>query len=143
AADAADEASGRQRRLAHAPWPVRRGENFRMSKRRTLADWLSYIEGLHPRTIELGLERVARVRDALALRFGGPIVMVGGTNGKGSTCAMLESILACEGYRVGLYTSPHLLRYNERVHVDRSEATDERLAEAFERVEAARGDVAL
>ena len=108
-----------------------------------LADWLSYLERVHPRTIDLGLERVARVRDRLGLALGCPVITVGGTNGKGSTCAMLEAMLRAAGYRVGLYTSPHLLRYNERVRIDGRVATDAQLVAAFERVEAARGDTSL
>jgi dihydrofolate synthase/folylpolyglutamate synthase len=81
-------------------------------KLRTLSDWLSYLEHLHPRTIEMGLERVNRVKTMLDLAPSFPIITVGGTNGKGSTCAMLEAILSRAGYRVACYTSPHLLRYN-------------------------------
>ena len=114
---------------------------------RDLAGWLAYVERQHPQTIALGLERVAQVRDVLSDRFAlalpMPIIIVGGTNGKGSTCAMLESILRAAGYRVGCYTSPHLLRYNERVRVDGREADDATLAAAFARVEAARGDTPL
>jgi dihydrofolate synthase/folylpolyglutamate synthase len=110
---------------------------------RTLPEWLEYIERVHPQAIAMGLERVIRVRDALGLRFDGPLITVAGTNGKGSTCAMLDAILRAEGYRVGLYMSPHLLSYNERVRVDGALASDERLVLAFERVEAARGDTPL
>jgi dihydrofolate synthase/folylpolyglutamate synthase len=105
---------------------------------RKLQDWLEYIERQHPKAIEMGLARVARVRDVMDCGFSGRIITVGGTNGKGSTCAMLEAMLLAAGYRVGLYTSPHLLRYSERVRIDGREADDEALAEAFERVEAAR-----
>jgi dihydrofolate synthase / folylpolyglutamate synthase len=108
-----------------------------------LADWLAHLEALHPKTIALGLERVAEVRRALNLRPQFPIVIVGGTNGKGSTCAMMEAMLAAAGYRVALYTSPHLLRYNERVRIDRTEADDAALCAAFAAVEAARAEVAL
>jgi dihydrofolate synthase/folylpolyglutamate synthase len=108
-----------------------------------LAGWLAHIERLHPKTIEMGLERVARVRDAMRLAIACPVIIVGGTNGKGSTCAMLEAILLAAGYRVGTYTSPHLLRYNERVRVDGREATDAVLNAGFAAVEAARGDTAL
>ena len=83
------------------------------------------------------------VRRSLGLEPGFPIITVGGTNGKGSTCAMLESILHCAGYRVGCYTSPHLLRYNERVRIGRAEAPDEELAAGFAAVETARGDTQL
>jgi dihydrofolate synthase/folylpolyglutamate synthase len=110
---------------------------------RTLNDWLALLERRHPRPIELGLERVARVRDRAALAPAFPVIVVGGTNGKGSTCAMLEAMLSSAGFRVGLYTSPHLLRYNERVRVGMREVDDAALVEAFEHVEAARGEVAL
>ena len=83
------------------------------------------------------------VRRSLGLDPGFPIITVGGTNGKGSTCAMLEAILHCAGYRVGCYTSPHLLRYNERVRIGRAEAPDDELARGFAAVEAARGDTQL
>ena len=107
-----------------------------------LADWLAYIEQQHPQTIALGLERVARVRDAMALVPAVPVITVAGTNGKGSTCAMLEAMLSAAGYRVGLYTSPHLLRYNERVRIAGTEADDGALVSAFARVEAARTEQA-
>ena len=104
----------------------------------TLSEWLDHIELTHPKSIELGLDRVIRVRDELALRFEGPVITVAGTNGKGSTCAMLEAILRAAGYRVGLYTSPHLLRYNERVRIDGVPLGDSALCSAFEQVEIAR-----
>jgi dihydrofolate synthase/folylpolyglutamate synthase len=113
---------------------------------RTLDAWLARIEALHPRGsagIELGLERVAAVKARLGQRETCPVILVGGTNGKGSTCAMLESILLAAGYRVGLYTSPHLLHYNERVRIDGVAVDDVRLCEAFAHVELARGDAAL
>ncbi len=109
----------------------------------TLDQWLAYVERQHVKTIDLGLERVAAVRDALGLTFAGVVITVGGTNGKGSTCAMLESILRAAGYRVGLYTSPHLLDYNERIRIDGQPANDERIATALARVEQARGQVPL
>lgn len=110
---------------------------------KSLADWLALLERRHPRSIELGLERVARVREAMTLSPSFPIITVGGTNGKGSTCAMLEAMLSAAGYRVGLYASPHLLRYNERVRIAMREATDASLLAAFERMEAARADTPL
>lgn len=110
---------------------------------RTLAEWLDYIERQHSSPIALGLDRVLKIRKALALSFSGPIITVGGTNGKGSTCAMLEAILRAAGYRIGLYTSPHLLAYNERVRINGAPASDERLVAAFERVERARGGTPL
>ncbi|MCB1959142.1 MAG: bifunctional tetrahydrofolate synthase/dihydrofolate synthase [Rhodocyclaceae bacterium] len=108
-----------------------------------LAGWLACIETRHGQRIDLGLERVGAVRDALGAPSDALIITVAGTNGKGSTCAMLESILLAAGYRVGLYTSPHLLRYNERVRIDGREVDDATLADAFARVEAARGENAL
>ncbi|MBI2317674.1 MAG: bifunctional tetrahydrofolate synthase/dihydrofolate synthase [Betaproteobacteria bacterium] len=110
---------------------------------RNLPEWLEYIERIHPKMIALGLDRVMRVKERLGVSFAGPIITVAGTNGKGSTCAMLESILRSGGYRVGLYSSPHLLAYNERVRLNGTAVGDERLCRAFEQVEAARGEVAL
>ena len=110
---------------------------------RTLSEWLAFIERQHPQAIALGLDRVEEVRGRLGLLASCPVIIVGGTNGKGSTCAMLESILRCAGYRTGLYTSPHLLRYNERVRIDSGESPDDRLCAAFEAVEEARGKTAL
>ena len=103
-----------------------------------LVDWLSYLESLHPKTIALGLERVAQVKQRLNLQPDFPIIVVGGTNGKGSVCAMLESMLHAAGYRVGCYTSPHLLDYNERVRIAKQQASDAELCAAFEKVERAR-----
>ena len=105
---------------------------------RTLPDWLDYLERLHPKTIDMGLERVKQVSSDLNLVPAFPIITVGGTNGKGSTCAMLEAILSSGGYGVGCYTSPHLLRYNERVRINQREASDEELCDAFRVVESAR-----
>jgi dihydrofolate synthase/folylpolyglutamate synthase len=112
-----------------------------MSK--SLADWLSYLESLHPKTIALGLERVAQVKQHLKLSPDFPLIIVGGTNGKGSVCAMLESILYAAGYKVGCYTSPHLLDYNERVRIGKKQASDAELCASFEAIEQARGDIAL
>ena len=103
-----------------------------------LSDWLVYLETKHPKAIELGLERVAKVKERLGLNPTFPVIVVGGTNGKGSVCAMLESILHAAGYRVGCYTSPHLLDYNERVRISQRQASDAMLCAAFERVEQAR-----
>ena len=115
----------------------------RGATRRSLADWLGYIERQHPQAIALGLERVFEVFSGLQIKFACPILAVGGTNGKGSTCALLEAILSSAGYRTGLYTSPHLLRYNERVRIAGREADDDALCEAFAAVERARGSVPL
>ncbi|MDR2014208.1 MAG: bifunctional tetrahydrofolate synthase/dihydrofolate synthase [Azoarcus sp.] len=109
----------------------------------TLAGWLELLEVRHGASICLGLARVSKVRAALVSDSNAVVIAVSGTNGKGSTCAMLEAILRAEGYRVGCYTSPHLLRYNERVRIDGAEASDEVLAAAFADVEAVRGDVPL
>jgi dihydrofolate synthase/folylpolyglutamate synthase len=109
----------------------------------TLADWLAYLETLHPKTIALGLERVAQVKQRLDLNPDFPIITVGGTNGKGSVCAMLESMLHAAGYRVGCYTSPHLLRYNERVRIAKQSISDAELCHSFEQIERARENTAL
>ena len=111
----------------------------------TLAAWLDWLEQLHPRSIDLGLERVRRVADAMGIgrTLPFPVVTVAGTNGKGSSAALLEAILAAAGYRVAVYTSPHLLRYNERVRIGGDEVDDAALCRAFDRVDRARGDVSL
>lgn len=109
----------------------------------TLEAWLRHIERVHPRSIEMGLTRVGLVKRALGLDPEFSVITVGGTNGKGSVCAMLEAILAKAGYRVGCYTSPHLLRYNERVRIGRAEALDAALCEALAAVERARGEIPL
>ena len=111
---------------------------------RTLADWLAWQESLHPKDIELGLERCRTVAQRMRLL---PVaytaVVVAGTNGKGSTVAMLDAIYRAAGYRVATYTSPHLLRYNERIRVNGECAEDARICAAFARVEQARGDIPL
>jgi len=110
----------------------------------TLNDWLAWLEQLHPTTIELGLDRVRQVYERLQPDFTNTtIVIVGGTNGKGSTVTMLSSVLRQAGFRVGNYTSPHLLHYNERVNLDGKSVSDEALTEAFARVEACRAGVSL
>ncbi len=109
----------------------------------SLPQWLAYLETLHPKAIALGLERVAHVYARLSMVFGCPVVTVAGTNGKGSTCALLASIYGRAGYRAGLYTSPHLIDYNERVRIDGVAASDEALCASFAAIERARGDVAL
>ena len=114
-----------------------------MSLPRTLADWLAYLETLHPKTIALGLERVRAVYERLAIVPGCPVVTVAGTNGKGSTAAFLERMLGAAGYRVGLYTSPHLLAYNERVLIAGRDAGDDELVTAFEAIQAVRDAVPL
>ncbi|MBL8259940.1 MAG: bifunctional tetrahydrofolate synthase/dihydrofolate synthase [Candidatus Competibacteraceae bacterium] len=110
----------------------------------TLAEWLSWQETLHPRAIELGLDRVRAVFRLLQPRAPSyPVITVGGTNGKGSCVAFLDAILRAAGYRVGAYTSPHLLRYNERIRLDGADAGDEAICGAFARIDAARGERSL
>jgi dihydrofolate synthase/folylpolyglutamate synthase len=120
-------------------------QNFatKMTLPSNLADWLAYLESLHPKTIALGLERAAQVKQRLNINPDFPIIVVGGTNGKGSVCAMLESILHAAGYRVGCYTSPHLLDYNERVRIAKQQASDAELCASFEKIEQVRGDISL
>ena len=109
-----------------------------------LEHWLGYIERQHRRAIAMGLERVREVAGRLGLgRPAAQVITVAGTNGKGSTVAFIEAIARAAGWKVGAYTSPHLLRYNERVRIDGQEAADEALVEAFAAVEAVRGDTPL
>ncbi len=110
---------------------------------RSLAEWVDYIEAMHPQNIALGLDRIGVVKERLAIAFDCPVVIVGGTNGKGSTCMMLETIWRTSGYRVGQYTSPHIHRFNERIRMDGQMVADEELIRAFEAVEAVRGGVPL
>ena len=92
---------------------------------RSLSDWLSYLEQLHPSAIDMGLERSQQVATQMGLTRPAPrVITVTGTNGKGSTCAFVASLLQAQGLKVGVYSSPHLLRYNERVQVQGVEATD-------------------
>ena len=110
----------------------------------SLDEWLQWQETLHPSSIDLGLERAARVADRLGCCTPAPIVIsVAGTNGKGSCVALLEAILLRAGYRVGCYTSPHLLRYNERLRLQGQAVSDRLLVDAFARVDRARGDTTL
>src|SRR5688500_6106615 len=112
--------------------------------RSSLADWLTWQETLHPRAIDLGLERLHRTLVRLGWeRPTCPVITIGGTNGKGSCVALLSRILASAGYRVGTFTSPHLVRYNERISIDGREVSDESLIAGFERIDAARGDDTL
>jgi len=108
-----------------------------------LSDWLQYLESIHATAIDMGLDRVRQVADRMQLSLPGVKFVVGGTNGKGSTCAMLEAILLAAGYKVGLYTSPHLIDFNERARVNGQIASDQDLITQFQAVEAARGDVSL
>ncbi len=121
------------------------GDNAAMTSRpKTLAGWLAYIESQHPKAIEMSLERCREVAQRMGLaKPSSRVVTVGGTNGKGSTVAFIEAIARAAGWRVGAYTSPHLLRYNERVRIDGRDADDADLIAAFEAVEAARGNAAI
>jgi len=109
----------------------------------TVEDWLGYIESLHPKSIEMGLGRVQTVAARLQLQFPFTVITVGGTNGKGSSCAMLERIYHAAGYQVGCYTSPHLVHYQERVRFNAEVIADALLCQAFAAVEQARGDITL
>ncbi|MGR5116855.1 bifunctional tetrahydrofolate synthase/dihydrofolate synthase [Photobacterium damselae] len=109
-----------------------------------LATWLTYLEQLHTSAIDLGLDRVQAVAQKSKLTKPAPtVITVAGTNGKGSTCAMLESILMQAGYSVGVYSSPHLIRYNERVRINGKELDDSEHSQAFASVEQQRGEISL
>ena len=114
-----------------------------MSLPLTLADWLAHCERLHPAEIDMGLARVSEMKARLGLAFSVPVINVAGTNGKGSTCAMLEAIALQAGYRVGLYMKPHFVHFEERCRVNGSMAGAAELVPHFEAVERARGDMAL
>ena len=111
---------------------------------RTLGEWLAYLEQLHPSAIDMGLERSQAVANRMGLGKPAPrVVTVTGTNGKGSTCAFVASLLSAQGLKVGVYSSPHLLRYNERVQINGVEATDAQLCAAFVALDAGRGETSL
>jgi dihydrofolate synthase / folylpolyglutamate synthase len=111
---------------------------------RTLSEWLTYQEHVNVHSIELGLDRVRTVWQRMGAPAPAPrVITVGGTNGKGSTVALLEAMLAAAGLRVGAFTSPHLLDYNERIRIAGANADDAALVASFERIEAARGDTPL
>lgn len=111
---------------------------------RTLDEWLDYQQRIHPREIELGLDRIRAVWERLGSPAPAPtVISVGGTNGKGSTVAFLEAMTRAAGLRVGAFTSPHLLAYNERMRIDGVDSDDAALIDAFERIELARGEIAL
>jgi dihydrofolate synthase/folylpolyglutamate synthase len=114
-----------------------------MNPRRTLDDWLAHCERLHPKSMDFTLERVTAVRARLGLRFECPVISVAGTNGKGSTCAMLESIARHAGYRTALHIKPHLVHFEERCLIDGMPVEAAKLVPHFEAVEAARGDITL
>ncbi|MFZ6656010.1 bifunctional tetrahydrofolate synthase/dihydrofolate synthase [Undibacterium sp. TJN19] len=109
----------------------------------TLADWLAVLETRHSKEIDMGLDRVAAVKNKLAIHYDCPVIMVAGTNGKGSTCAMLEAILMQAGYRVGLYSKPHFLDFNERARINGEMVGDDVFISTFNAVEEARGDISL
>ena len=109
----------------------------------TLADWLAHCERLHPKAIDMTLDRVRTVRERLGLRFDVPVISVAGTNGKGSTCAMIDSIARAAGYRVGLFSKPHLVHFEERCRVGGEMVSGDSLVPHFAAVEAARGDITL
>ena len=128
----------------HRPRHPLRVANLPALNKQSLQHWLDYIESLHPEEIELGLDRIEQVLQNLKLSFPRTrFITIAGTNGKGSTLAYLESIYLAAGYRVGSYTSPHLLRYNERVRLNGVDIDDDSLCQAFAEVESARGDVKL
>src|SRR5258708_22964775 len=111
---------------------------------RTLAEWLTLQESVHPKSIDMELTRVAAVARALRIAEPAfPVVTVGGTNGKGSTVAHLAALLSALGASTGMFTSPHFVRYNERIRVNGDEVGDQELIAAFERIEAARGAITL
>ena len=116
-------------------------DNRRLMK--TLDDWLAHCEQLHPKTIDMGLDRVRAVAERMGLRFDCPVFTVAGTNGKGSTCAMLEAILTQAGFRTGLFTSPHLVRFEERCRIRGQNVDASDLVAAFARVESARAEISL
>lgn len=111
--------------------------------RSTLSQWLAYLEALHYTEIDLGLERVRHVAQRLELTYPYTVITVGGTNGKGSVCAMLEAMILAGGYKAGTYTSPHLVDYNERIRINGKPATDAQIIEQFTRIEEARGATSL
>ena len=109
----------------------------------TLPDWLAHCAGLHPKSMDLSLERTVQVAQRLGIQFKVPLINVAGTNGKGSTCAMIESVARHAGYRVGLYQKPELVRFEERCRINGEPVAADELVPHFAAVEAARGDIAL
>lgn len=110
----------------------------------SLAVWLDYLANIHTSAIDLGLDRVQAVAQKANLTKPAPtVITVAGTNGKGSTCAIMEAILLDAGYRVGVYSSPHLIRYNERVRINGLELSDEKHAQSFSFIEEQRGEISL
>ncbi len=109
----------------------------------TLDEWLANIENLHPKNIEMGLDRARLVKEQLKIHFNCPVVIVGGTNGKGSTCAMMQTIWQKAGYRVGLYTSPHIHHFEERLRINGQNVSESVFVHYFKKVERARGNIPL
>ena len=114
-----------------------------MSLPTTLDQWLAHCEQLHPKTIDMTLERVQQIADRLGLRYSVPVITVAGTNGKGSSCAMLEAVALAAGYRVGLYIKPHLVHFEERCRINGEMVAAADLLPHFAAVEAARQGVTL
>jgi dihydrofolate synthase / folylpolyglutamate synthase len=110
---------------------------------KTLNSWLTHLEGAHSKAIDLGLDRVREVAQTMRLSPSVPVITVAGTNGKGSTVRVLQALLKAIGVRSGVFTSPHLLRFNERIVIDDHVATDQEIIDAFEAIEHARGQVSL
>lgn len=110
---------------------------------KNLNQWLEHIEHLHSKPIDMGLERMKKMLELMNIKFDCPVIIVGGTNGKGSVCSYLEHILLAQGYKVGVHTSPHLIRFNERAKINGSYVSDEDLCKHFEKVEKARGQTTL
>ncbi|MGG4774681.1 bifunctional tetrahydrofolate synthase/dihydrofolate synthase [Alcaligenaceae bacterium 429] len=117
--------------------------NHSLTATSSLEQWLTYLETLHPTEIDLGLDRIKQVAKNLALQTPFVTITVAGTNGKGSTCTILDAILRAAGYKTGLYTSPHLVHYNERIQLNGELATDAQITQQFFRIEQARGEVSL
>jgi dihydrofolate synthase / folylpolyglutamate synthase len=109
----------------------------------TLVEWLEYCEKLHAKPIDLGLERVREVAQRMKIRFDCPVITVAGTNGKGSTCAMAESILSQAGYKTGVFTSPHLVHFEERLRIAEIPVKASKLIASFARVDSARAEISL
>ena len=114
-----------------------------MFQSESLTDWLAYLESLHPVAIDMGLERVMAVKNRMNLQPHCPVITVAGTNGKGSVCAFLSSIYKASGFKVGTLTSPHLIRFNERICINTQPVSDEMIVAAFAKIEAARAEISL
>ncbi len=111
---------------------------------RSLLDWLQYIEACHPSRIDLGLARISQVAKRLeVLNFNCPVVTVAGTNGKGSNVSLIAAILGAAGYRVGTYTSPHLIHYQERIQIAGQNISDQDLCRSFSLIEENRDGISL